>query len=70
MDYGRGEQVLRNRYNVMLEAHAAHPERFPNGPPKLLLPPTATYINPPRQPDATPQLEATACAPEPAEVRH
>ncbi len=70
MHYGRGEQVLRNRHNVMLQAHAAHPERFPNGPPKLLLPPTAAYINPPRQPDATAQVEGRVSAPETTEVRH
>jgi len=70
MHFGRGEQVLKDRHEVMLEAYAAHPERFPNGPPKLLLPPTAAYINPPRQPDATTHVEKGGTAPEPAQVRH
>lgn len=70
MHFGRGEQVLKDRHDVMLEAYAAHPERFVGGPPKMLLPPTAAYINPPRQPDATVQVEGGESSPESAEVRH
>jgi len=41
MHLGRGEQVLKARHEAMLKAHPAHPERFPNGAPKLQVPPTA-----------------------------
>jgi len=66
MHFGRAEQVLNQRHDVMLEVYAAHPERFPNGPPKLVLAPTAAYINPPRQSDATAQIEAGESLPEAA----
>lgn len=45
--YGRSEEVLSRRHEVLLAAYAKRPERFPQGPPRHqnLLP--ATYINPP-----------------------
>lgn len=51
------EQVLAARHEVLLEAWAAHPERFVHGRPKLVAAPNATYINPPRSGIATPQVD-------------
>ena len=66
MHYGRGEQVLKRRHEVMLEVYAAHPERFPNGPPKLVSAPTRAYINPPRESGATAQVEGKESLPQAA----
>ncbi len=46
--YGRSEEVLSRRHEVLLAAYGKRPDRFPQGPPRRrnLLP--ATYINPPR----------------------
>lgn len=44
---GRADAVLAQRHRVLLGAYAAHPERFPHGPPQRLVLPPATYINPP-----------------------
>lgn len=46
--YGRAEAVLERRHTRLLAAYAAHPERFPNGPPKRQVLAPATYINPPQ----------------------
>jgi putative transposase len=45
--HGRGEARLAARHSVRHAAYAAHPERFPHGPPKRQVLPAATYINPP-----------------------
>jgi len=65
--YGRAEKVLVARHEVMLEAYAAHPERFVGGPPKRVVAPSATYINPPRTQTAMPVIDTGLPA---AEVRH
>ena len=44
--YGRVEAVRATRQAALDLAYAAHPERFPNGPPCVQLPPSAVYINP------------------------
>ena len=44
---GRGEAILAQRHQTMLAAYAAHPERFPNGPPRRPTLPGAVWINPP-----------------------
>lgn len=44
--HGRVEQVRAVRQAALDEAFAAHPERFPNGPPRVPLPPAAVHINP------------------------
>jgi putative transposase len=44
---GRGETILVQRHEIMLAAYAAHPERFPNGPPRRAMLPEAVWINPP-----------------------
>lgn len=45
--YGRATDVLAKRHQVRLEAYAAHPERFPKGPPRRQQLPPAVWINPP-----------------------
>lgn len=45
--YGRAVEVLTARHQRLLEAYRAHPDRFINGPPKLVLLDRAVYINPP-----------------------
>ncbi len=45
--YGKADQVLARRQAALAEAYAAHPERFPNGPPTVKPLPDAVYINPP-----------------------
>jgi transposase InsO family protein len=44
--FGRVEQVRTVRQAALDAAHAAHPERFPHGAPRVLLPPTKVSINP------------------------
>lgn len=43
---GRVESVRAIRQATLDAAHAAHPQRFPNGPPVAGLPPTHVHINP------------------------
>jgi transposase InsO family protein len=44
--YGRVEEVAARRQAALDTAYAAHPERFPNGPPVAQRPPGAVHINP------------------------
>lgn len=44
--FGRVEQVRVVRQAALDAGHAAHPERFPNGAPRVLLPPSEVSINP------------------------
>jgi putative transposase len=44
--HGRVEAVRATRQAALDGAYAAHPERFPNGPPCVQLPPSAVHINP------------------------
>lgn len=44
--FNRVEQVRVVRQTALDAAFAAHPERFPNGPPLVPLPPQAVHINP------------------------
>ena len=44
---GLTTQILAARQRVLLVAFAAHPERFPHGPPSPALPPAQVWINPP-----------------------
>ena len=44
--YGRVAAVAATRQVALDAAYSAHPERFPNGPPRVSLPPAAVYINP------------------------
>lgn len=45
---GRAPEVLKERGKVLDAAHAAHPERFRKAP-KPKIPPTQTWINPPKE---------------------
>lgn len=53
--YGRAETVRQQRQQVLLQAYAAHPERFTQGAPAVPELPTAVWINPPQEP-RTPTL--------------
>jgi transposase InsO family protein len=44
--FGRVEQVRIVRQAALDAAHVAHPERFPHGAPRVLLPPAEVSINP------------------------
>ena len=44
---GRGEAILARRHQTMQAAYAAHPARFPNGPPRRSTLPGAVWTNPP-----------------------
>ena len=44
--YGRVEVVRAARQAALDAAYAAHPERFPHGPPRVAMPPTHVHINP------------------------
>jgi hypothetical protein len=48
--YGRAATILEVRHRTRLAAHAAHPERFVQGPPRLETLPDAVWINPPTRP--------------------
>ncbi len=54
--FARVDAVRAVRQAALDVAHRAHPERFPNGPPRVALPPAAVHINP---------LEATTVAVDP-----
>jgi putative transposase len=45
--FGQAEPVLDARYQALLAAYRAHPERFVQGPPKRPQLPSAVWINPP-----------------------
>ena len=44
--HGRVEQVRAVRQSALDLAYTTHPERFPHGPPRVPMPPTAVHINP------------------------
>jgi putative transposase len=44
--FGRVDAVRAVRQEALDAAHIAHPERFPNGPPRVALPPAEVCINP------------------------
>ena len=56
--YGRADEALRHRHDVLLAAYAEHKERFPHGPPKRPVLPSATYINPPQATETAPSSSA------------
>jgi putative transposase len=47
--YGLAQQRLEDRAKVLAAAYAAHPERFVQGAPRPEQPPTAVWINKPKQ---------------------
>jgi putative transposase len=54
---GLVQQRIGERKAVLDAAYAAHPERFPNGPPRVRKPPALVWINKPKVPGATVNLE-------------
>lgn len=65
--HGRVEEVARTRQAALDAAYAAHPERFPNGPPLVRRPPAKVEINPVSPDKAAPELEGRSDA-QPAAV--
>ncbi|AUX23386.1 integrase [Sorangium cellulosum] len=69
--YGRVEDIAARRQVALDAAYAAHPERFPNGPPVVRRPPASVAINPLSVDDAAgeaaapPHTGTTSDAPEP-----
>ncbi|WP_437710006.1 IS3 family transposase [Sorangium sp. So ce448] len=68
--YGRVEDVAARRQVALDTAYAAHPERFPNGPPVVRRPPASVAINPLSVDDAAdeaagPHTGTTSAAAEP-----
>lgn len=47
--YGAATAVLARRQATLDAAHSAHPERFPNGPPRVRELPSEVWINPPQR---------------------
>ena len=45
--YGRAQEVIDARHQVLMAAYAAHPERFVRRPPQPAILPEAAWINPP-----------------------
>jgi transposase InsO family protein len=58
--YGRVEEVAARRQAALDGAYAAHPARFPNGPPVARRPPEAVHINPLPIEDGPKPLAASA----------
>lgn len=53
LHYGEAEAVLVRRQQVLEAAYCANPERFVNGPPTVVSPPRAVWINPPVEQEVT-----------------
>ena len=60
--YGRVEEVAARRQVALDAAYAAHPERFPNGPPVARRPPASVAINPLSLEEAAPEASAAPLA--------
>jgi len=58
--YGRVDDVAARRQVALDAALAAHPERFPNGPPVVRRPPTSVAINPLPDDGSAPEAAAPA----------
>jgi transposase InsO family protein len=65
--FGRVEEIATRRQAALDAFHAAHPERFPNGPPRVCLPPDSVAINP-LSLEAAPAAPATPVDAGPGEV--
>ena len=55
--HGRVEEVAATRQRTLDAAYAAHPERFPKGPPVVRRPPSEVHINPVSPDQAAPEVE-------------
>jgi putative transposase len=58
--YGRVDDIAARRQVALDAAYAAHPERFPNGPPVVRRPPSSVAINPLPVDDSAPVAAAPA----------
>jgi putative transposase len=58
--YGRATALLARRADTLGAAYAAHPERFPHGPPTVPKLPEAVWINPPRAATSSQPVDAVA----------
>ena len=61
--HGLAEQRVVTRATVLATAYAAHPERFPAGPPHPPAPPVEVWINPPKV--SVPSYTSSATRPSP-----
>ncbi len=59
--YGLAEQRLAERARVLRAAHAAHPERFPNGMPTPGVLPEAVWINKPKECECAGEKDIVIC---------
>ncbi len=57
--YGESQQVLEQRQLVLLSAYQKHPERFVNGVPMPVMPPSEVWINPPKKVEEREDLSVT-----------
>ena len=55
--YGLAQALNEARHRTLLEAYAAHPDRFVNKPPQPPLLPQAVWINPPKPSGQTPDSD-------------
>jgi putative transposase len=63
--FARIDAVRAVRQAALDAAHVAHPERFPNGPPRVALPPAVVHINPLEALTATLHPGPTSVPPQP-----
>ena len=61
--HGLAEPRVMTRATVLATAYAAHPERFPAGPPHPPAPPVEVWINPPKV--SVPSYTSSATLPSP-----
>lgn len=66
--FGRVDEIAARRQVALDAAYAAHPERFPNGPPVVRRPPDAVAINPLSVDEVAPQDSPIPAAPTSTEV--
>jgi putative transposase len=66
--FGRADEMLARRHEVLLRAYSAAPERFPKGAPKRQELPSAVYINPPKAPASSPGAEPAVQAGAPGDA--
>jgi hypothetical protein len=59
--HGHAEERLAQRAQVLAAAYAAHPERFPHGPPRPGTLPTAVWINKPVVDASVPENDLREC---------
>ncbi len=57
LHYGRADEVLARRQQILDAAYAAHPERFVGAAPRSAAVPTAVWINPPQGDDVTSSVQ-------------